>query len=285
MISANKKRPAPGTSFPILVSGVKPSGLCLQIILQQRIFSNAPPFEIPRGEKFSHEGGHAVVFLATQTFFAGGWVARNRSHTQRTSQARPKLERKQLSSAFIFCPFLPQFLRRFATVAIMAQALQVAPVREYLPVALVINHMVHIGRSGTHTLPGASSAEWLPHKLCGSQIIQPFIGFIHPAPAFRLGATVVRALWLMLCAITVFCQSTAPRMSTGSHRLLRHGLSPPANKKSSRNPMIQSILDDHGLWSSTLWPLSIFSTTSCLHFGQYTGRFCARSSNGIRSNL
>ena len=67
----------------------------------------------------------------------------------------------------------------------MAQALEVAGIREHSPVALVVPDVVHVRGPRPDAVPGALTAPRLPQKLLTAQRL-PVLRPVHPAPGLSL---------------------------------------------------------------------------------------------------
>lgn len=146
-----------------------------------------------------------------------------------------------------FPPILPLISHGFTAVAGVAQTLQVAPVDEPVPDALVILHMVHVRGPRPHPSPSALPAERLQKQLSRPQIVRPDGQAVPVVPLRALAPR--RLLGLVLGAPSVMGQFGASWMTARPERLHGHGLSPPGKTKSAR--ALTSILDRRRLrrWS------------------------------------
>ena len=151
----------------------------------------------------------------------------------RHAPVRPKLDPVSVSSALIFRSILPQLPRRFAAVAGVAQAFQVAPVGELVPVSLVVHDVVHVGGPGPDAPLGTFQAEWLSQELRGPKVIGPFRRLVHPAPVLGFLAAVRFPLGSVGVTVSTRYQDAAPWMLARPERLHCHGLSPPGKIKNS----------------------------------------------------
>ena len=118
--------------------------------------------------------------------------------------------------------FLPHFCQGFAAVARVTQGLQVAAVREPLPVALVGLDVVHVCGPSADAVTGALPAIRLPQELAGAKIVGPFRRQVQPVPggAFRAA---LRPLRLVSGAVAVRYQDAAAWMPTRSQGFLAQG--------------------------------------------------------------
>ena len=146
---------------------------------------------------------------------------------------RPKLVPFSVSAALIFRSILPQFPCRFAAVAGVAQAFQIAPVGELVPVALVVHDVVHVRCPHPPAMLGADAAERLPQELRGPKVVGPLRRLVHPAPALGLLAAVRFPLGSVGVTVSTRYQDAAPWMLARPERLHCHGLSPPGKIKNS----------------------------------------------------
>ena len=100
----------------------------------------------------------------------------------------------------------------------MTEALEVVSVAENLPVALVVNDVVHVCRADPSPVPGALTAERLAQELRWPQVELPLVGLVHPAPGLRF-LTAPIAERPMGVAVTIAHQHAAAGMPAGSERL------------------------------------------------------------------
>lgn len=130
-----------------------------------------------------------------------------------------------------FCVlFLPLFRHRLAAVTGMAQGLQVVPVREQVPVALVGPDMVHIRGPSAQTMLGALLAIRLPQELAGPQIVRPLWAQIQPVPGGAVGAALILGPGLVSGAVAVWHQDAASRVPARPQGFLAQGYHLLANK-------------------------------------------------------
>ena len=113
----------------------------------------------------------------------------------------------------------------------MAQGLQVAAVREPLPVALVGLDVVHVRGPGAQAMLGALPAIRLPQELVGPEIVRPLWAQIQPVPGGAVGAALCLGPGLVSGAVAVWHQDAAAWMPTRSQRFLAHGYHLMADKK------------------------------------------------------
>ena len=124
--------------------------------------------------------------------------------------------------------------RRFAAVAGVAQALQIIPVREHVPVPLVVPDVVHVCGPDPQSSGGTGPAEGLLQQLLCAQLT-PRLRAVHPAPGRRPGAA-LSSLWLVGRAEAPGDQDVAPGSPARSQWPSAHGLSPPQAKQKEPEP-------------------------------------------------
>lgn len=105
----------------------------------------------------------------------------------------------------------------------MAQRLQVAPVREPLPVALVGLDVVHVCGPSADAVTGALPAIRLPQELAGAKIVGPFRRQVQPVPGGAVGAAL--SLWAGFVggAVATRHQDAATWMPARSQGFLAQG--------------------------------------------------------------
>lgn len=135
--------------------------------------------------------------------------------------------------------FLPHFCQGFAAVARVTQGLQVAAVREPLPVALVGLDVVHVCGPSADAVTGALPAIRLPQELAGAKIVGPFRRQVQPVPGGAFRAALILGPGLVSGAVAVRHQDAAPRMSTRPQGFLAQGYHLLAKQK-RRSPWLPS---------------------------------------------
>ena len=147
-----------------------------------------------RGENFKHPGGGLQG-----TPQARAWAS-----------VRPSVRRFPPRSAPPKRPVFAHFRRSLAAVATVAQALEVACVREHSPVALVVPDVVHVRGPRPDAVLSTVTAPRLSEELLTAQRL-PFLRPVHPAPGLRLLAPLL-GLRLVLCAVPAGHQPIAARV-------------------------------------------------------------------------
>ena len=97
-----------------------------------------------------------------------------------------------------------------AAVATVAQALEVAGIREHSPVALVVPDVVYVRGPRPNAMLSTLTAPRLPKELLTAQRL-PVLRPVHPAPGLRLLAPLL-GLRLVLCAVPAGHQPIAARV-------------------------------------------------------------------------
>lgn len=150
----------------------------------------------------------------------------------RDASARPSVRLPRRSAPRRMFAVFPHFPHRLSAVAAVAKALQIAPVAEPVPVALVIDDVVNVCSACPSPALCALAAKRLTHQLRRAQILSPLVGEVHPAPGLCFFAALVCSLWLVLLTVAIAHQLAAAWMPAWSERLQGHGLSPPGKTKS-----------------------------------------------------
>lgn len=146
-----------------------------------------------------------------------------------------------VASAFktplIFC----HFRHGFATMAGMAQGLEVAAVNKPGPDATVWHDVVNVRCPNTHQIrqsfpdgpPSTFPAERLPQKLRRPEIIRPDRQRVPGVPVCRFRASTLAILWLVLATVASPYQFRASRMCTRTERFQSHKIT---SEKTKRRP-------------------------------------------------
>ena len=129
--------------------------------------------------------------------------------------------------------FSPHFLRRFAAVATVAEALEIARVGEGFPVSAMRPDVVHVRGPLPDAPCLALPAPGLPKELRRPELT-PGLRAVHPAPGLGVLASSVPVLGPVILAVAARHQHAAARMLAGAEWLCGHGLSPPGKTKSQR---------------------------------------------------
>lgn len=145
-------------------------------------------------------------------------------------RVRPRVPDSGTTSDRFCVLFLPSFRHCFAAVAGMAQGLQVAPIREQIPVPLVGANVIHIRGLGADAVPGALPAVPLPQELAGPQIVRPLRAQIQPVPGGAVGAALILGPGLVSGAVAVWHQDAASRVPARPQGFLAQGYHLLANK-------------------------------------------------------
>lgn len=163
-----------------------------------------PPQRRPRG----------FASFVSKLFYPGGGTQRSpRVPSRRGNHAgTPK------HSAVFAAPFV-NFRRSFSAVAAMAQALEIHAINEQPPISTVIHDMIHICCPSPDPTLRTRTTPWLMQKLRWSQILEPNISAIHPAPRLgRLTAPVTAGF--MLVTVSGRSQRMASGMAAQPHRFV-----------------------------------------------------------------
>lgn len=150
----------------------------------------------------------------------------------RDASARPSVRLPRRSAPRGMFAVFPHFLYRLSAMAAVAKALQIAPVAEPVPVALVIDDVVNVCSACPSPVLCALSAERLVHQLCWTQVLSPLVGEVHPAPGLCFFAALVGSLRPVLLAVAIAHQLAAAWVPAWSEWLQGHELSPPGKTKS-----------------------------------------------------
>lgn len=191
-------------------------GLCLTAVFR------------PWGKNPARRGGLRSYAPRPETFFGRGDVreihgfpARVRALCARAAPVRASSR----SAAFAAC-LCPAFGGGFASVARVAQALQVGRIGEFLPVALERDDMVNVGRPYPQAVPGALAAPRLIQQLRRPQIVRPNRQAVPAPPRPALCAAPLHALRLVLCAVAAAHQCRAAWVQAGTQGLTCHACRP-----------------------------------------------------------
>lgn len=163
----------------------------------------------PVGKKSRTEGGQRYFRQRRKLQPAGGRV-------QGTPQARAwasaclSVRRFPPRSTSPKQSVFAHFRRSLAGVATVAQALEVAGIREHSPVALVVPDVVHVRGPRPDAVPSTLAAPRLPQELLTAQRL-PVLCLVHPAPG-GAGLAPLLALRLVLCAVPAGHQPIAARV-------------------------------------------------------------------------
>lgn len=170
----------------------------------RRIFA-----ESPVGKKSRTEGGPRYSRQRQKLQLAGGRV-QGAPQARAWASVRPSVRRFPPRSAPPKRSVFAHFRRSLAGVATVAQALEVAGIREHSPVALVVLDVVHICGPRPDAVPSTLAAPRLPKELLTAQRL-PVLRPVHPAPGLRLLAPLL-GLRLVLCAVPARHQPIAARV-------------------------------------------------------------------------
>lgn len=225
------------------------------------------------GKIFRTEGGLRSEAARAKLFYPGGRV---QGFPRACAVGAPAPKCPAASAAIASLErslFRSNFRKSLTAVAGMAQALEIAPVPESLPVSAMWLYMVYLRCAGSITTTGTLSAKGLCQQLGRPQVLCPLLGQVHPMPGLAFLSP--GPLGPMELTVTVCHQLTASRMPTGPERLHGHGLSPPSKTKSARafhTPkgcfMAQALVSvDAGSGAS------IFTRVSCPHRLHLRGRW------------
>ena len=118
--------------------------------------------------------------------------------------------------------FSPAFRHGLCAVAAVTQALQIAAVRELLPVAVVRLDVIHVRRSGANAMPCTLPAPRLTQQLRGPQVVCPDRHAVPATPPTALGAAPCAVLGSVLVTVPAPHQLPAAGMQARPQRLTCH---------------------------------------------------------------
>ena len=149
------------------------------------LFAIPKPPKFPlHWEKISHGSPAAVRRPAAENFFGVGGSPGNLaiSRQSRARRACTALVQASALPAALAARFSSAFCHGLCAVAAVAQALQIAAVRELLPVAVMRLDVIHVRRPGANAMPCTLPAPLLTQQLRRPEIIRPELGAVPCAP-------------------------------------------------------------------------------------------------------
>lgn len=156
--------------------------------LPDRRFSCLPfpyPPKIPPslGKNLARKPGCGQTPRRRKLFRGGGSPGNLEiSRQSRARRACAALVQASALPAALAARFSPAFRHGLCAVAAVAQALQIAAVRELLPVAVMRLDVIHVRRSGANAMPCTLPAPLLTQQLRRPEIIRPELGAVPCAP-------------------------------------------------------------------------------------------------------
>ena len=185
-------------------------------------FSKPPKFPL-HWEKISHEWGAAVKSAPPQNFpRVGGLREILRFLAKFAHTHLPAPVQAFRLSASSGLAFSPAFGHGLCAVAAVTQALQIAAVRELLPVSVVRLDVVNVCRSDSAALPCALAAPRLTQQLCRPQVVRPDRQAVPATPPAALCAAPCAVLGSVLVTVPAPHQLPAAGMQARPQRLTCH---------------------------------------------------------------